>query len=141
MATPDGTAADARQAATGYALRAPPFSACRVLKDLHHFLGHEPCSRFPALHGPPPRPRVGAFGVLGLASSLLSRHLGFKPGQAALTSFGWRALDVEGGLQSGTEWSRPGHRACLPTCGSLLWRPKRTAAVGAAADGRCSAPG
>jgi hypothetical protein len=38
---PCGTAADARQAATGYALRAPPFAACRVLKDLHHFLGHE----------------------------------------------------------------------------------------------------
>jgi hypothetical protein len=41
MATPDGTAAAARQAATGYALRAPPSAACRALKDLHHFLGHD----------------------------------------------------------------------------------------------------
>jgi len=41
MATPTGTAAAARQLATGYALRAPPSATCRALKDLHHFLGHQ----------------------------------------------------------------------------------------------------
>ena len=41
MTTLAGTAAAARQAATGFALRAQPSAACRALKDLHHFLGHE----------------------------------------------------------------------------------------------------
>jgi hypothetical protein len=41
MATPTGKAAAARQAATGFTLRAQPSAPCRALKDLHHFLGHE----------------------------------------------------------------------------------------------------
>lgn len=48
MATPSGTVAAARQAATGYALRASPSAACHALKDLHHFLGHE---RGPGMKG------------------------------------------------------------------------------------------
>jgi len=36
MATPEETADDARQAASGYALRALP-----RIKDLHHFPGHK----------------------------------------------------------------------------------------------------
>jgi len=41
MATPAGIAAAARQAATGFALRAPPSAPCRAPVDLHHFLGHQ----------------------------------------------------------------------------------------------------
>jgi hypothetical protein len=41
MATPTGMTAAARQAATGFALRAQPSASCRALKDLHHFLGHQ----------------------------------------------------------------------------------------------------
>src|SRR5205814_2805681 len=37
-----GPAAAARQAATGYALRAPPSAPCRAPVDLHHFPGHQP---------------------------------------------------------------------------------------------------
>src|SRR5205814_8795184 len=37
-----GPAAAARQAATGYALRAQPSAPCRAPVDLHHFPGHQP---------------------------------------------------------------------------------------------------
>ena len=50
MTTPSGTVDAARQAATGYALRAPPSAPCRALKDLHHFLGHEQHVCLSALH-------------------------------------------------------------------------------------------
>lgn len=42
MATPTGKAAAARRLATGNALRASPSTTYRALKDLHHFLGHQP---------------------------------------------------------------------------------------------------
>jgi hypothetical protein len=42
MATLTGIAAAARQAATGFALRATPSATCRAPVDLHHFLGHQP---------------------------------------------------------------------------------------------------
>ena len=62
MTTPTGKAAAARQLATGYALRAPPSATCRALKDLHHFLGHQPDTRRSGRTLVSVRPSLGAAG-------------------------------------------------------------------------------
>jgi hypothetical protein len=66
MTTPAGTAAAARQAATGFALRAQPSASCRALKDLHHFLGHEPQQQLVHVE---PRQRVEHVVVAGEAGA------------------------------------------------------------------------